>query len=54
MLTLIALPDNFVGDIASTSSAVLSSFGGYLVLIISILVVAVIIEIVIGALRHNR
>jgi hypothetical protein len=53
MLTFITLPSNFTADIASTSSDTLSSFSPYIILILGVLLAGVVLEIVIGAIRHH-
>lgn len=50
---MIELPANFTTQIASSSSGMLSAFSSPLVLIISTLLMAVVIEIVISAIRHK-
>jgi len=51
MLTFITLPANFATDVASSTSDMISSFSPLLILIIGVLLVGVVIEIIIGALR---
>jgi hypothetical protein len=53
MLTFIALPDNFTGSIASTTTDTISSFSPFIILIIGILLAGVVLEIIIGAIRHR-
>ena len=53
MLTFIALPDNFTANIASTTTDTIGSFSPYIVLIIGVLLAGVVLEIVIGAIRHK-
>lgn len=53
MLTFITLPSNFASDVASTSSDTLSSFSPYIILILGVLLAGVVLEIVIGAIRHR-
>jgi hypothetical protein len=53
MFTFIALPPSFASDIASTSSDTLSSFSPYIILILGVLLAGVVLEIVIGAVRHK-
>ena len=48
-----SLPSNFATEVASSSGAFLSNMSGLLYLIIGILIGAVVIEILIGALRHR-
>jgi hypothetical protein len=47
----LALPPTFVNDILSSITTLLGVFGGYIVLIIAILGIAVLIEIFINAIR---
>jgi len=53
MLTFITLPADFASDVANTSSDILSSFSPYIILIIGVLLAGVVLEIVIGAIRHR-
>jgi len=53
MLTFITLPSNFATDVASTSSDTLSSFSPYIILILGVLLAGVVLEIIIGAIRHR-
>lgn len=53
MLTFITLPTNFVGDIASTTNDIISGFGSYIILIIGVLLAGVVIEMILGAIRHR-
>jgi hypothetical protein len=50
---MINLPDNFTASVASSTTGMLSAFSNPLVLIISTLLMAVVIEIVISAIRHR-
>jgi len=50
---MIELPANLATDVASSSTSFLSSFSGILTLIIGTLLAAVVIEIIIGMLRHK-
>jgi len=53
MLTFIALPDNFTNSIASTTTDTIGSFAPYIILIIGVLLAGVVLEIIIGAIRHR-
>lgn len=53
MLTFISLPNDFVGNIASTTNDTISSFSNYITLILGIILAGVIIELIIGAVRHK-
>ena len=53
MLTFITLPADFTEDIASTTTDTISGFSTYIVLIIGILLAGVVLEIIIGAIRHR-
>lgn len=53
MYTFITLPDNFVSNIASTTNDMISGFSSYIVLIIGVLLAGVILELVIGSVRHK-
>jgi hypothetical protein len=53
MFTFITLPNDFVGNIASTTSDTISSFSSYITLIIGVVLAGVIIELIIGAVRHK-
>ena len=51
MLTIIAIPANFVSDIISNMGQVISDLSGYTTLLIGVILGVVIIEILIGAVR---
>jgi hypothetical protein len=51
MLTIITLPTNFTSDIGSTTTDLLSAFSPVTVLIVGTLLGAVIVEIIIHAIR---
>lgn len=51
MYAIIPLPEGFVSDILANVAQILTDLGGYLTLIIGIILGAVIFEIIIGALR---
>jgi len=53
MYTFITLPNDFVGQIASSSSDLIGSFSGYITLIIGVVLFGVILEMIIGAVRHK-
>jgi hypothetical protein len=53
MLTLITLPNDFVGNIASSTNDMISSFSSYVVLIIGVVLAGVVLELIIGAIRHK-
>lgn len=53
MLTIITLPNNFTADIASTSTDTISSYSPFLTLIIGVILAGVVLEIIIGAIRHR-
>jgi len=53
MLSLITLPNDFVGNIASSTNDTISSFSGYITLIIGIVLAGVVLELIIGAVRHK-
>lgn len=53
MLTFITLPSNFAESIASTSSDTISGFSTYIILIIGVLLAGLVIEMIIGAVRHK-
>jgi hypothetical protein len=48
------LPGDFVGQVASSSTAVIASLGGYIELVIGVLLAAVVITVLIHAIsgRH--
>jgi hypothetical protein len=50
----IQLPTNFTADILSQATALLGSLGSYVTLIIGVLLALVVIEFVIGAIRHRQ
>lgn len=51
MLSIIPLPANFVPSTTSMMAEILGDLSPYIILVLSIIAVAVIIEIIIGALR---
>jgi hypothetical protein len=53
MYTFITLPGSFTTDIASTTSDTLSSFSPYIVLILGVLLAGVVLEMILGAVRHR-
>lgn len=53
MFTFISLPNNFTNDIASTSTDMLGSFSPYIILIIGVLLAGLIIQMIIGAVKHH-
>jgi hypothetical protein len=53
MLTIIALPDNFVGQISSTTEGVISDLSPYLTLVLGVILAVVVVEFLIGAIRHR-
>lgn len=53
MLTLIALPQNFVGDIASTTGTLFSDFSPVLTLVLGVLLLATVIGIIINTLKRH-
>jgi hypothetical protein len=53
MLTFIALPNDFVSNIASSTNDIISGFSGYITLILGVLLAGVIVELIIGAVRHK-
>jgi len=53
MLTFITLPSNFAENVASTSTDTISGFSPYIILILGVLLAGVVLEIVIGAIRHR-
>ena len=53
MLSLIVLPNDFVANIASSSNDMISSFANYITLIIGVVLAGLIIEMIIGAIRHK-
>jgi hypothetical protein len=53
MLTFISLPSDFTANIASTTTDTIGSFSPYIILIIGVLLAGVVLEIIIGAIRHR-
>jgi len=53
MYTFITLPNDFVSNIASTTNDTISGFSGYITLIIGVVLAGVILELIIGAVRHK-
>jgi fructose-specific phosphotransferase system IIC component len=50
----IQFPTNFTSDILSQATALLNSLSGYMTLIIGVLLGLVVVEFVIGAIRHRQ
>jgi hypothetical protein len=50
---MISLPPSFVGDVSSTSSSVIAGLNPYTTLIIGVLLAALVISILIGAIHHK-
>jgi hypothetical protein len=53
MLTIIPLPTNFTADILSNVGTILGDLSGYITLIISILLAALVLDIIVGFIRHR-
>jgi len=51
MLTLIAIPTNFVASTSAIISDVFTDFSGPIYLILGVILAAVLLEIIIGAIR---
>ncbi len=52
--TTVQLPSNFTADILAQATALLTSMEGYISLIVGVLLALVVIEFVIGAIRHRQ
>lgn len=53
MFTFITLPSDFVTNIGSTTSDTIGSFTPFLTLIIGVLLAGIVLELIIGAVRHK-
>jgi hypothetical protein len=51
MFSIIPLPENFVTTITGNIGTIISDLGGYIALILGILLVGVVLEIIIGAIK---
>jgi hypothetical protein len=51
--SVISLPSDFTTNIGSSTTDTLSAFSPYIILIIGILLAGVVLEIIIGAIRHH-
>jgi hypothetical protein len=51
MLSIITLPNGFVADITATMSTLFTDLSGYITLILGVVLGAIIIDVVIGAIR---
>lgn len=51
MLSIITLPEGFVGNITATMSSLFTDLSGYITLILGVVLGAIIIDVVIGAIR---
>ena len=49
----IQLPSNFTADVLTQSTALLTNLEGYMSLIVGVLLALVVVEFVIGAIRHR-
>ena len=53
MLSIIPLPSGFTGDILANVGTILSDIGGYVALIISVILIGVVLDVLISALRKH-
>jgi hypothetical protein len=53
MLSIIPLPSGFTADILANTSTILTDLSGYITLIISIILIGVVIEIIVGAVKRH-
>jgi len=53
MFSIIPLPVGFIDDILANIETILTDLGGYIALIISVLLGAIILEVIIGAIRNR-
>jgi len=53
MLTFITLPSDFTSSIASTTTDTIGSFSPFIILVIGVLLAGIVLEIIIGAIRHR-
>ena len=53
MLSIIALPSGFLTDILANVGTILTDLGGYLTLILGVLLSALVFEIILGAIRKH-
>jgi len=51
MLSIIPLPSGFVSDILGNVGTIISDLSSYLTLIISVILAALVLDIIIGAIR---
>lgn len=51
MFSIIPLPENFISSILSNVGTIISDLSPYLTLIISVILGALVLEIIIGAIR---
>lgn len=53
MLSIIPLPAGFLADILGNVSTIMTDLGSYIALIVSVILIGIILEIIIGAIRHH-
>ena len=53
MLAIIPLPAGFIDDILANVGTILTDLGGYITLIISVILIGLVLEIIIGAIRKH-
>lgn len=51
-LSIIALPNNFVSDIGTNAGDFLADLSPYITLIVGILLAVIVLQIIIGAIKH--
>jgi len=51
--TMIQLPDNFVTNMMASASSLFTNFSGLITAIVGVLLGVVVIELIIGAIRHK-
>lgn len=53
MLTIITLPEGFTADILTNVSGLLGDLAPYITLILGVVLIGVVLEIIIGAIRKH-
>ncbi len=53
MLSIIPLPEDFMSSILSNVGTILTDLSPYLTLIISVVLIGVVLEIIIGAIKRH-
>ena len=53
MLTIITMPEGFTTDISANATDVIGSLGGFITLVIGVLLATLVISILINSIKHH-